>query len=155
MLTGALSVVLVSRASEFLTIENIKKFIKKIFFLQILFLVLIIVAIPFSRFLPLFLGEAYNPSVSILQLLLIATYFQMAITPLNSVFYPLGKSEIFAIDSVLKVVLLFFLNNNLLSSFGAKGAAYSLLIVNIVIFVVNYLYLFLMLKNEKATSSLG
>jgi len=145
--SGALATVLISRVSEFLELGQIKRFIKKVLFLQALFLIAMIGIIPFTPLITVLLGKAYGPSVQILQILIAAVYFQMAITPLNSVFYPLEKSEIFAIDSAIKVVLLFLLNRRLIGAYGAKGAAYSLLVVNVVIFAVNYLYLFFEIKN--------
>lgn len=153
---GALGTVLITRASEFLEISHVKKFIKKVAVIQAAFLLLFIVIFPLASFLPVLLGKDYQSSVGVLQILIIASYFRMAITPLNSVFYPLGKPIVFAIDSVLQVVLLFVLNQSLLLKFQAEGAAISLLIVNVVIFIINYLFLYFVLrKYEKKAISLG
>ena len=109
-----------------------------------------------ASLLPFLLGKEYLSSVGVLQILFMAGFFQLAITPLNSVFYPLNKSVIFAIDSVIKVVLLFILNQKLILNFQAKGAALSLLIANMVIFIINYLFLYFVLKhNEKKAINLG
>jgi len=146
---GALGTVLTSRTSEFLEFSHIKKFVKKIAVVQAGLFLILLAVLPFTGLITIFLGGDYSASVSVLRILLIAVFFRLAITPLNSVFYPLEKPFIFAFDSIVKVVLLLFLNHRFLYQFQAKGAAISLLIVNIVIFVINYLYLFLQLKNNR------
>jgi len=146
---GALGTVLISRASEFLEVSHIKRFIKKVAVLQLIFLGLVMVIFPLTPFLPLVLGREYLPSVKILQILIIASYFRLAITPLNSVFYPLNKSIIFAIDALLQAALLFVLNQQFLPRLAAKGAAWSLLIVDLTIFVLNYLFLFFVLRQRQ------
>lgn len=153
---GALGTTLIPRASEFLELSHVKSFIKKVLIIQIGFLALCIVTIPLARLLPFLLGSDYSSSVGILQILIIGSFFRVAITPLNSVFYPLNKSVIFALDSVIQVVFLFVFNLGFLPQFQAKGAAYSFLITNIIIFITNYLFLFFVLKHyEKKAISLG
>lgn len=153
---GALGTVLISRTSEFLEISHIKSFIKKVAVVQIAFLLLFIVIFPLASLLPVLLGKEYSSSVRVLQILIIASYFRLAITPLNSVFYPLGKSIIFALDSIIQVVMLFILNQKFLLQFQARGAAISLVITNIVIFITNYLFLYFVLKkHEKKAVNLG
>ena len=113
-------------------------------------------AVPLANLLPFILGSEYQSSVGILQILIIAHYFTAAITPLNSVFYPLNKSIIFAIDSILKVPLLFGLNQLFINQWRAKGAALSLVFVNLTVFIVNYLFLFYQLrKHGQKNISLG
>jgi O-antigen/teichoic acid export membrane protein len=154
--TGAIATVLISRTSEFLELKHIKAFIKKIILLQFVMIFLFLLALPFSGLVPVILGKQYVPSVVILQILIIASYFRSAITPLNSTFYPLNKSIIFAIDSVLEAVLLFSLNRHFLPLYQAKGAALSLVLTNITIFIFNYIFLFYQLKKYgKKTSNLG
>ncbi|MFC1711435.1 oligosaccharide flippase family protein [Patescibacteria group bacterium] len=148
LLTAALATVLTSRASEFLEIKHIKSFIKKIMLLQVFMFIIFLVAIPFARFIPLILSSQYQNSVIVLQVLIIANFFRSAITPLNSVFYPLNKPIIFAIDSILQFFMLFILNQYFIPIYGAKGAAMSLVLVNIVIFTFNYLFLFYLLKRK-------
>lgn len=151
---SALATVLISRTSEFLELSHVKSFIKKVFVVQLAFLLLFIAIFPFASLIPILLGKAYLSSVGVLQILIIGSYFRLAITPLNSVFYPLGKSAIFALDSIFQVAFLYILNQQLLLKFQAKGAAISLLIVNIGIFTINYLYLYFVLrKQEKAVVS--
>jgi stage V sporulation protein B len=145
---GALGTVLISRTSEFLELSHIKVFIKKVAVLQVFFLFLFALLFPLTSFLPLLLGEQYSASVGVLQVLLVASFFQMAITPLNSVFYPLGKSIIFALDSLIQVFLLFTLNQKFIFQFQAKGAAFSLVIANLTIFITNYLFLYFVLKDK-------
>lgn len=153
---GALSTVLITRTSEFLELRHIKNFIKKVITLQFFLLILFTLIFPFAFVLPLLLGKEYQPSVIVLQVLIIANFFRMAITPLNSVFYPLNKSIIFALDSIIQVVFLFILNQKFILKYQAQGAALSLLITNIIIFVFNYLFLYFVLKrHEKKAVSLG
>ncbi len=152
----ALGTVLISRASEFSELSHIKSFIKKIFVIQLAFLCLTLMILPLTNFLPLLLGEQYSGSTIILKILILAGFFRLAITPLNSVFYPLNKSFIFAFDSAIQVIFLYFLNKRFLINFGVKGAAFSFLIVNLAIFIINYFYLFLVIKqNEKKAVNLG
>ena len=156
LFAGALGTVLISRTSEFLELSHIKSFIKKVAVLQLVLLFLCLSILPFTFLLPFLLGQEYLPSVEILQILVVGSYFRLAITPLNSVFYPLGKSIIFALDSILQVTLLFFLNKIFLHQFQAKGAAFSLVITNIVIFITNYVFLYFILKKyEKKAGNLG
>lgn len=146
---GALGTVLISRTSEFLELSHIKSFIKKVAVVQVLFLLLVIVVFPFSSLLPFLLGDKYLASVPVLQILIIAGFFSLATTPLNSIFYPMNKSVIFAVDSVIKVALIFILNQRFLLKFGARGAAFSLLIANAAVFLINYLFLFYQLKKRE------
>ncbi|PIS09182.1 hypothetical protein COT75_02895 [Candidatus Beckwithbacteria bacterium CG10_big_fil_rev_8_21_14_0_10_34_10] len=156
LFAGALGTVLVSRASEFLEFSHIKAFIKKVFVIQILFLIICLILFPLTSFLPLLLGSQYSASVPILKILVVAGFFRLAITPLNSVFYPLNKSFIFALDSFVQVLTLFVLNQRWLVKFQAQGAALALLVANILIFIFNYLYLFIQLKkHEKKAINLG
>lgn len=156
ILAGALGTVLISRTSEFLEMSHIKSFIKKVFILQFVLLVLFIFLYPCTYLLPFILGSDYQPAVIILQILIIANFFRLAITPLNSVFYPLNKSVIFALDAVVQVMLLFSLNQYFIKNFQAKGAAFSLLIANIIIFILNYLFLYFVLKKHgKKSANLG
>jgi O-antigen/teichoic acid export membrane protein len=150
LFTAALSTVLTSRASEFLELYQIKRFIKKIMLLQAIMFLIFLIAIPFARIVPFILGQEYQPSIVVLQVLIIANFFRSAITPLNSVFYPLNKPIIFAINSVMQFVGLFSLNQVLIPLYQAKGAAWSLVVVNILIFVFNYLFLFYQLKKKEA-----
>lgn len=153
---AALGTVLIPRASEFIELSHVKKFIKKIITLQFLLLLMFIFIFPCAYLLPFLFGQEYQPSVIILQTLIIANFFRIAITPLNSVFYPLGISLIFAIDSVIQVIALFLLNQKLIPIFQARGAAYSLLITNIIIFIFNYIFLYFALKKyEKQKYHLG
>jgi len=153
---AALSTVLVPRASELLELKQIKSFIKKIGIVQIFLLIFFIVIYPLASFLPVLLGSQYSSSVSVLRILIIAGFFRVAITPLNSVFYPLDKPVIFAIDSIVQVVIMFVLNQKFIALFQARGAALSMLFTNIVIFFFNYLFLYFILKNhEKKTVHLG
>jgi O-antigen/teichoic acid export membrane protein len=149
MFAGALGTVLISRTSEFLEISHLKSFIKKVIILQLFFLCLFLILFPLASLVPLILGQAYSSSVRVLQILLFASFFQLAITPLNSVFYPLNKSLIFAIDSVVKVLLLLILNQKFIFLFQAKGAAFSLLAADLAIFLINYLFLYFVLKNYR------
>jgi PST family polysaccharide transporter len=146
---GALGTVLISRTSEFLETTHIKSFIKKVLVIQVLFLFLFLVIYPLTPLVPFVLGQDYLPSVAVLQVLLIASFFQLAITPLNAVFYPLGKSIIFALDAFIQVLFLFVFNNLFLLKFQAKGAAFSLLIANLTIFIVNYCFLYFALKKRE------
>lgn len=153
---GALGTTLIPRASEFLELKHVKSFIKKVSIIQVGFLVFCLAIIPLARLLPYLLGSDYSNSVNILQILIIGSFFRVAITPLNSVFYPLNRSIIFAIDSVIQVVSLFYFNQRFLPQFQAMGAAYSFLITNIIIFITNYLFLYFVLKHhEKKAISLG
>lgn len=153
---AALGTVLIPRASEFIELAHIKKFIKKIITLQFLLLLMFIFIFPCAYLLPWLFGKDYQPSVIILQTLIIANFFRIAITPLNSVFYPLNKSVIFAIDSVIQVIFLFSLNQYFIIKYQAIGAAYSLLITNIVIFIFNFIFLYYALKkHEQETINLG
>lgn len=154
LFSAALGTVLTSRASEFLELSHIQSFIKKIFVIQFFFLGLTLIILPFTNFLPLLLGNQYFASVIILKILILAGFFRLAITPLNSVFYPLNKSFIFAFDSAIQVIFLYFLNQRFLPNFGVKGAALSFLVVNLLIFIVNYLYLYFALK-QYAKKTLG
>jgi len=148
----ALASVLTTRASEFSEIYHIKVFIKKVMVVQLFFLLLFIVLFPLASLLPILLGKEYTASIGVLQILIIASYFRIAITPLNSVFYPLNKSIIFAIDSFIQVFLLFVLNQRWLLTFQAKGAAMAMVITNIVIFLFNYIFLYFILKQYKKVS---
>lgn len=153
---GALGSVLSVRASEFLEFTHLKAFLKKIIILQFGFLILYLLALPLANFLPYILGRAYVDSVKILQILILASFFQMALAPLNSLFYPLNKSIIFAIDAVFQLLLLFSLNKLLIPTFEARGAALSLLLVNFFTLILNYLFLMGQLKkHDKKTISLG
>lgn len=153
---AAMGTVFISRTSEFLDINHIKSFVKKVMMLQIALLLLCGLIFPLTVFLPVLLGTSYQPSVIILQILLIANYFRIAITPLNSVFYPLNKPVIFAINSITQVVILFVLNQRLITMFQGRGAAFSLLVTNIVIFITNYIFLYFILKkHEQRTVHLG
>jgi len=153
---GALATVLVPRASEFLEIKHIKAFIKKIVIIQLAFLALCFLIMPLTVLLPHILGKSYSASVVILQILIIGSFFRVAITPLNSVFYPLNKSLIFAIDSVVQVVGLYILNQRFLAIFQAKGAAFSFLITNVIIFIINYIFLYFLLRQyERKVINLG
>lgn len=153
--TGAIGAVLITRTSEFIELKHVKKFIKKIILLQGIIFFLFIFVFPLTNFLPLLLGKQYTSSVVILKILLIGYFFRTAISSLNSVFYPLNKSIIFAIDSFIQIVILLILNHFLIPLFQARGAAFSLVIVNIVIFITNYLFLFYWLrKYENKTLNL-
>lgn len=153
---AAMGTVFISRTSEFIDINHIKSFVKKVIMLQIALLALCGLIFPLTVFLPVLLGSSYQPSVIILQILLIANYFRIAITPLNSVFYPLNKPIIFAVNSITQVVMLFVLNQRLITLFQGRGAAFSLLITNIVIFITNYIFLYFVLRHyEKKANNLG
>jgi O-antigen/teichoic acid export membrane protein len=153
---GALGTVFIPRASEFLELKHIKSFIKKISILQLVLLFACLLLIPLAVFLPLILGQSYLSSVIVLQILIFGSFFRVSITPLNSVFYPLNKSIIFAIDSILQVAGLFILNLHFIPLYGAKGAAYSFLITNVLIFITNYIFLYFVLRNyEQKKFSLG
>jgi len=145
---AALGTVFISRSSEFLEQHHLKSFIKKIAILQFFILLLFIFAFPLAGFLPFLLGQAYQPSVAILRILFLSSFFQLTITPFNSVFYPLGKSIIFALDAVIQVIILFSLNYFLLPRFQAMGAAISLTLANGFIFCLNYLFLYFVLKKK-------
>jgi O-antigen/teichoic acid export membrane protein len=149
LFTAALATVLTSRASEFSELSHIKKFIKKIMLLQLIMFFIFLLAVPAANIVPFILGKDYITSIAVLQILIVANFFRSAITPLNSVFYPLNKPVIFVINSIMQFAGLFGLNQFLIPLYQAKGAALSLVIVNIAIFIFNYLFLFLQIKRKE------
>ena len=143
VLAASLATVLIPRASELLNLGQVKEFTKKIIFLQIGLLFMFIAIFPLANILPFLLGESFTPSVAILKILIIAS------SPLNSVFYPLNKPFIFAFNAFTQLSLQFLLNQKLIPSFYGRGAALSMLITNIIIFITNFLFLFFLLKSQK------
>ncbi len=149
LFTAALSTVLTSRASEFLELEQIKKFIKKIMLLQLVLFFIFLLVLPFAGFIPFILGREYQSSIAVLQILIVANFFRSAITPLNSVFYPLNKPIIFALNSVIQFIGLFSLNQVFIPLYQARGAALSLVVTETFIFFFNYIFLFIQLKKKE------
>lgn len=145
----AIGTVFISRSSEFLDISQLKNFVKKIAVLQLFLFLLFLLIYPLIPFFPLLLGKEYQNSVAVLKIIFPASLFQLMVTPFNSVFYPLGKSIIFALDAFLQVVFLLGLNSYFLPKLKAQGAALSLLITNIFIFFFNYIYFYFIYKKTK------
>jgi O-antigen/teichoic acid export membrane protein len=100
---------------------------------------LILIASFFAPLLiPFWLGEAYEPSMSVLRVLLWAwTFFSLNLA-FGSVLYAIEKPSLIAITTCATLAQTFVTNSLLIPRYGAVGAAFSYLISQAIVLIAHF-----------------
>lgn len=117
--------------------KEVRKFLKVTLLMSSLLLVGIFVIPPI---ISLVFGNKYDLSIEPLRIMLFGLFFYMLTFPFNSAMYALGKSQVFFYSTVLALIGNSIASFFFLPLFGAVGASYSFVVVNIIAFVSSYYF---------------
>ncbi|MBM3283078.1 hypothetical protein FJY90_02380 [Candidatus Gottesmanbacteria bacterium] len=138
LFAGSFSTVIAPKLATLSDREQLKIFIKKVILatLGLIFSIFILMAIA-RPFLFLILGEKSEPSVPVLQLLLVSQIFFVASIPsVNLAIYHLKKPYILTLNAILQLVIVVLGNFIFIPRFNRFGPALSLIIAYLVTLVL-------------------
>ncbi|GEM_PF-3430207 len=117
--------------------KEVRKFLKVTLLMSTLLFVGIVVIPPIISIL---FGNKYDESIVPLRIMLFGLFFYMLTFPFNSAMYALGKSQVFFYTVVFQLIANSIASYFFLPLFGAVGASYSFVVVNIIAFLSSYLF---------------
>ncbi len=148
----AIASVAAPKLTQFKNIKQAKVYLSK---LQIMVIVLallgIAIGIPLATIIiPLFYGTSYLPSIiPFIVLLLAQAVFLISIPVHTSIFYYFGKPAIFTLLSMLQIALILIITPYLITNYGYLGAASSVLVANLLNFIVPGIWVIWQFKKQK------
>ncbi len=130
LITGSLTATLLPKMDQFLKNNSIKEYVKKVLsktkYVVGILLVLEILA-PFI--ITVLFGNAYQHSISVFQILIVAFTFGVIINPIAIVMYSIDKAIMLTILNWIQLPLNYFGNLLLIPLFQAEGAAINTLVL--------------------------
>jgi O-antigen/teichoic acid export membrane protein len=150
LFAGSFSTVIAPRIATFSHHHELKKFLKKVILVTLSLIASVFVFIVLARpFLYLFLGIKSEPSVPVLQLLLVSQIFFVASIPAVSLaIYYLKKPYILTVNSVIQILIVIVGNLIFIPKFGRFGPAISLIFAYGITLILTSFMSFYYLKKE-------
>jgi len=151
-LTSALGAVTSPKFSSFTTIKQNTDYVKKSSLLSFLFAFFSIAfLLPLSIFILNASGEIYLSGFSSLVVLLLSSAIFLITTPIrDSVLYYFGKPKVFFYAGIFQVILYVLIGPYLMENYSILGASL-LVLINIIISSIFYLFTYRRLINDKNT----
>ncbi|HEX6977266.1 MAG TPA: oligosaccharide flippase family protein [Patescibacteria group bacterium] len=137
-IAGALGTVIAPKMASMTDINKLAKYYKKVQVMVVGIAGLGLIGIPIASFvIPYLYGNKYEGAILIFVLLFIASLIFLISIPIhNAIIYYFSYPKLFLWLSIGHFLIIFFVGWNLISTYGAIGAAFSVLIGSLFNFVV-------------------
>jgi len=145
----SLGTVLNPRVARYQEKKHIQKFILKALIIAGLSILGFLASLPFSKWLIFFsIGPAYLNGISILNILLAASFLTIAVMPFIALFFSFEANWYFSLSGILQLILIVGGNLIFVPIYGLQAAAWTRLVTRLVLFIFTFtLAIYLYYKN--------
>lgn len=135
MAAYSLSTVLNSRVARYSLKSDLFAYLKKAFMLSVILIVGFLLILPFTKYaIILSIGSEYLAAVSILNILLAASFISVITVPLVAVFFSFKKAEwYFSASGVVQLILIILGNMLFVPEYGLEAAAWTRFVTKVVV----------------------
>lgn len=141
ILGWSMGTVLNNRVANYHNKKDLDLYLSKAKIMGLISIIFILLLIPLSKIgLLISVGSQYLDAHSTLNLLLVSTSLSVAVTPFVALFYLFDRPSYYAFSGIIQTVLLLLGDYILIPLFGISGAAWSRVVVRVIILIFTLIY---------------